>query len=79
MTWLIPAGIVVLGLLVLIGAVMSLLRRLGRLRRVERSLRVRADQAKQLQEPVAALQRQVAELQTLAEGMQEQAARRTAG
>jgi hypothetical protein len=62
--WWISGAIALLGLLVLAVAAGVLLGRIKRLRRVQRSLMVRLDQAKTLQEPVLALQKQ-------AEGMQE--------
>jgi hypothetical protein len=74
--WWISAGIAGLGLLVLVVALSMLAGRLGRLRRVERSLRVRADQARQLQEPVLALQRRAEAMQELMAGIQEQMAER---
>ena len=67
MWWWIATAIAVLGLLVPTVATGLLLGRLRALREVGRALRLRAEQAQQLQEPVLALQRQ-------AESMQEQLA-----
>jgi hypothetical protein len=76
--WWISGAIALLGLLVLIVAGMTLWGRVGRLRRVERSLRVRADQAKQLQEPVLALQKRATEMQEVAMRIQQQVEARAA-
>jgi hypothetical protein len=76
--WWISGVIAVLGLFVLIAAGMTLWGRMGRLRRIERSLRVRADQAKQLEEPVLALQRRAVEMQEVALRIQKQVEARAA-
>jgi hypothetical protein len=60
------------GLLVLIVAVSLLLGRMKKLRRVQRSLQVRLDQAQTLQEPVLALQKHAEEMQETLQQVQEQ-------
>lgn len=72
MTWWISGVIVLVGLLVLVVAVSMLLGRMKKLRRVQRSLQVRLDQAQQLQEPVQALQKRAAEMQGTMQRVQEQ-------
>lgn len=72
MTWWISGVIVLLGLLVLVVAVSLLLGRLKKLRRVQRSLQVRLDQAQTLQEPVLALQKRAEEMQETILQIQEQ-------
>ena len=78
MTWWISGGIALLGLLVLVVAVGLLLGRLKGLRRVQRSLMVRLDQAKTLQEPVLALQKQAEEMQETVLSIQQQIEARAA-
>ena len=76
--WWISGAIALLGLLVLIVAVSLLLGRFRRLRRVQRSLMVRLDQAQQLQEPVLALQKRAEEMQGTVVRIQEQVEARAA-
>ena len=78
MTWWISGAIALLGLLVLLVAVSMLLGRLKKLRRVQRSLQVRLDQAQLLQEPVQALQRRAEEMQGTMLQVQEQLEARAA-
>ena len=78
MTWWISGAIALLGLLVLIVAVSMLLGRMKKLRRVQRSLQVRLDQAQLLQEPVQALQKRAEEMQGTMLQVQEQLEARAA-
>jgi uncharacterized protein YoxC len=71
-TWYISGAIVLVGLLVLVVAVSILLGRMKKLNRVQRSLQVRLDQAKTLQEPVLALQKRAEEMQETMLQVQEQ-------
>jgi hypothetical protein len=76
--WWISGAIALLGLLVLIVAVSMLLGRMKKLRRVQRSLQVRLDQAQLLQEPVQALQKRAEEMQETMQQVQEQLEARAA-
>ena len=78
MTWYISGAIVLVGLLVLVVAVSLLLGRMKKLRRVQRSLQVRLDQAQTLQEPVLALQKRAEEMQETMLQVQEQLEARAA-
>jgi hypothetical protein len=68
--WLV-AGIVALGLLVLVLALMALGRRARPFQRATRRLRLRTEQAEQLRQKVAVVQEQVLSLQEGAAVMQE--------
>lgn len=78
MWWWISGAIALLGLLVLVVAVSLVLGRMKKLRRVQRSLMVRLDQAKTLQAPVLALQKQAEEMQETMESVQRQLEARAA-
>jgi cell division protein FtsB len=75
--WLV-IGVIVLGLGVLVYAAVRLLGGLGRLQRAQRALAVRADQAKQLEAPIAELQRQAEAMQVQLEAIAVAAERRSA-
>ena len=78
MWWWISGAIALLGLLVLVVAMSLVFGRMKRLRRVQRSLMVRLDQAKTLQEPVLALQKQAEGMQETMLGIQQQLEARAA-
>ncbi len=78
MTWYISGAIALVGLLVLVVAVSLLLGRMKKLRRVQRSLQVRLDQAHTLQEPVLALQKRAGEMQETVAGIQQKMEARAA-
>jgi hypothetical protein len=76
--WWISGAIVLLSLLVLFVAVGLMAGRMRKLRRAQRSLQVRLDQAKTLQEPVLALQQRAEEMQETMLGIQQQLEARAA-
>ena len=78
MVWWIATGIAGAGLIVLMVALGLLVRRLGRLRRLERTLRARLEQARQLEEPVLALQQQAEAMQQVVVSIQEKVEARAA-
>jgi hypothetical protein len=69
--WWIAVGIAGAGMIVLLVALGLLVRRLSRLRRLERTLRARLEQARQLEEPVLALQQRAEEMQQVVVSIQE--------
>jgi uncharacterized membrane protein YcjF (UPF0283 family) len=66
-------GSCVLGVLVLVGSVLPLWRRLGRLREIEHRLRKRAEQAQLLAPAVASMEARSADLERALRGVQERA------
>jgi hypothetical protein len=75
--WL-SVGVIALALFILVFAAVRLLSGLRELGYAQRALVVRADQAKQLEEPIAALQRQTEVMQKQLETIAAAAERRTA-
>jgi hypothetical protein len=76
--WWISAAVVVLALFVLVWAVLRLMGPLRELRRVQRKLLRRVDEAMELQAPVFALQERALAMQEQLEGIQTRVTERAA-